>query len=212
MLSCSSVKQVRRTCCLHPADRKEVLRNNGGSLPDHMSSYTVSRKSYHFDNTVANIPPLYWLLFIICDEWIYCAAFTWFISIRVENVIFLYWTSYRQLESKFRGVAHWVFSTNFIQHQTLNFPHTKRESEIIRQVGGGGGWGKSRSGRSFQCANLHLPPFLLEFQSSVMVRCFLPHSNVRNTRGNLKQNTLINPQRILHFVKRHQRVYMEIGG
>ena len=73
MLSCSPVKQVRGTCCLHPADRRKVLRNNGGNSPDHMLLYSVRRLSYHFDNTVANIPPLYWILFIICDELKYCA-------------------------------------------------------------------------------------------------------------------------------------------
>lgn len=144
MLSCCPVKRVRGTCCIHPADRKEVLRNNVRSLSDHIPSYSVRRLSYHFNNTVANIPQLYWILFIICDEWKYCAVFKWFISIKMENVIFLYWTFYRQLESKFRSVAHWLFSANFI-HQTLcvifrlNFPHTMHESEVIRLAGWGVG-------------------------------------------------------------------------
>ena len=183
-----------------------------------MPPYSVRRSSYNLDNTVANIPPLYWILFIIRDEWKYCAVFTWFISIRVEKVLFSYIEHCTDSWNRNLEVLHtWVLSANFIQHQTLcvifglNFPHTKRESEVIRLAGGGGG-AVSHSCSSFRCASLHSPSFLLEFQSSVKVCCFLPHLNVRNPGSNLKQNTLINPQRILYLVKRHQRVYMEIGG
>jgi len=73
-------------------------------------------------------------------------------------------------------------------------------------------WAASHPCSSFRCANRHSPSFLFEFQSSVKVCCFLPHLNVQNTGSNLKQNMLINSQRVLYLVKRHQRVYMEIGG
>jgi hypothetical protein len=70
----------------------------------------------------------------------------------------------------------------------------------------------SHSFTSIRRVSRRSPAILCEFQSSVKVSSFLPHLNVRNTGSNLKQNTLINSQRILYVVKRHQRVYMEIGG
>lgn len=193
MLSRGPVKQVRGSCCLHPAERRAVLRNNVGSLPDHMTSHSVSRLSYHFANTVAIVPPLYWILFIMWDEWKCCAGFTWFISIGVENVVICwYWTPWRQLESKFRQVTHWVSLVRWF-HTAWNAV-CSNQTNVSYTISYIAFCGSITFLQLLSMHKLSLGLLLFEFQSSVNVRCFLRHLNVRNTGSYLKQNVLINYQ------------------